>query len=39
MEQSTDGDEVMIKDRKTNSKFSRDALEIGADVGAISTTT
>jgi hypothetical protein len=33
-EQGTDGDELMDKDGKTFSKFSKDALEIGEDVGA-----
>ena len=33
-EQGTDGDELMVKDGKTFSKFSKDALEIGEDVGA-----
>jgi hypothetical protein len=33
-EQGTDGNEVMVKDGKTFSKFSKDALEIGEDVGA-----
>jgi hypothetical protein len=33
-EQGTDGDELMVKDGKTFSKFSKDALEIGDDVGA-----
>jgi hypothetical protein len=33
-EQGTDGDEVMVKDGQTFSKFSKDALEIGEDVGA-----
>jgi hypothetical protein len=34
-EQGTDGDEVMVNDGKTISKFSKDALEIGEDVGAL----
>jgi hypothetical protein len=33
-EQGTDGDKLMVKDGKTFSKFSKDALEIGEDVGA-----
>ncbi len=33
-EQGTDGDELMVQDGKTFSKFSKDALEIGEDVGA-----
>jgi hypothetical protein len=33
-EQRTDGDELMVKDGKTFSKFSKDALEIGEDVDA-----
>jgi hypothetical protein len=33
-EQGTDGDELMVKDGKTFSKFSKNALEIGEDVGA-----
>ncbi len=33
-EQGTDGDEMMVKDGKTFSKFSKDALEIGEDVGS-----
>ncbi len=33
-EQGTDGDDLMVKDGKTFSKFSKDALEIREDVGA-----
>jgi hypothetical protein len=33
-EQGTDGDELMVKDGQTFSKFSKDALEVGEDVDA-----
>ncbi len=32
--QQTDGDEVMVKDGVTISKFSREALEVGSNVGS-----
>jgi hypothetical protein len=33
-DQQTDGDEIMVKDGATISKFSREALEVGSKVGS-----